>query len=456
MRTDQSRKGSYREVWLLAYPNIISMLLHNLMSIVDTIMIGSVGMAALAGVSLAQLVLSTLFYIYKGMADSVLTFTAQYFGAQQDSKCGEVAWQGLYMGGFIGLLLLLFIPLVKPLFFLMKPADDAIGPGVTYLTIVLIGESIGPLEITLIYFLRGLGDTKTPMRVSLLGNGLNVIGNYFLIFGHGGFPPLGVVGAAISTNLAEFFIVGTLFWIFLSRRIDRQYATRRFVPPDFAEMKRILKIALPVSAQGLLEVGGFTLFSVMIGRMGTAQLALNHIVLRLVVFAFLPAQGMAVAASTLVGQYLGARDEESAERSGRGALHFGVAYMGFLGLLFFFIPQAFLVIFTRDREVLAIGGTLLRLLGVVQAFDGIYWVCGGVLKGAGDTRWIMVVSMIYNWFVFLPLSFLLGMVLEGGIVGAWAGFAFMVVFQGFTFLARFKRGTWKKISLIDLEENVSR
>ena len=441
-------KGGYKEVWLLAYPNIVTMLLHNCMSVIDTLMIAMTGTAALAGVGLAQLVLATLFYLYKGLADGVLTFTAQYTGAQQDARCGAVAWQGLYMGGIATLLILLLIPVVVPLFQLMQPAADAIAPGAAYLRIALIGESLGPLTLTLIYFLRGLGDTKTPMYIGLVGNGLNIVGNYVLIFGHAGLPPLGVVGAALSTTIAEGVVFGLLLWVFLGHRIASRYATRRVVMPTRADMQRLLTLALPLSVQGLLEVGGFTLFSVMIGRMGIVQLALNHIILRLIIFAFLPVQGLAVAASTLVGQYLGAADKLGAAESGRHALHLGVMYMGGLGLLFVCIPQVFLSIFTSDPHVIALGTILLRLVGLVQAGDALYWVCGGVLKGAGDTRWIMITSAVYNWLVFLPLAFLWGVVYEGGIIGAWSSFAVTVLLQGCTFWVRFRRARWQEISLI--------
>jgi MATE family multidrug resistance protein len=448
MRGKTGRQGGHQEVWLLAYPNIVSMVLHNLMSIIDTIMIGMIGTAALAGVGLAQLVLATLFYLYKGMADSLLTFTAQYSGAQRQASCSTIAWQGLYLGGAVGLGMLLLIPLIRPLFGLMSPTHEAMAPGMAYLRIALIGESLGALTIMLAYFLRGLGDTKTPMRIGLLGNGLNVVGNYLLIFGHAGLPRLGVVGAAISTTVAESVVLGLLFWVFLGRRLHRRYATRRLVGLDWAEMRRLLGLALPLSLQGLLEVGGFTLFTVMIGRLGTVQLALNHIVLRLIVFAFLPVQGLAVAASTLVGQYLGAGDGAQAERSGRSALHLGVVYMGALGLLFICMPWAFLSLFTTDATALALGTTLLRLLGWVQVFDALYWVGGGILKGAGDTRWIMAASVVCNWGIFLPLAFVLGIVFDGGIVGAWIGFAVAVCLQGLVFWGRVQRGGWKRLSLV--------
>jgi MATE family multidrug resistance protein len=448
MHRKPRRKGGYKDVWLLAYPTIVTMLLHNCMSVIDTIMIGTVGTAALAGVGLAQLVLATLFYLYKGLADGVLTFTAQYAGARQDTRCGAVAWQGLYLGGVAALSILLLIPLVRPLFWLMRPAAEVVEPGAAYLTVALVGESLGPLTLILIYFLRGLGDTRTPMRISLVGNVLNVIGDYGLIFGHVGLPRLGVVGAALSTTLAEGLVFGLLLWVFLGQRLASRYATRRPVPLAWAALRPLGQMALPLSVQGLLEVSSYTVFTVMIGRLGTVPLALSHIVLRLMVFGFLPVQGLAVAASTMVGQYLGAADKATAVESGRRALHLGVVYMGGLGLLFVCVPQAFLSLFTRDAQVIAMGTVLLRLVGLVQAGDALYWVCSGVLKGAGDTRWIMVTSAVYNWLVFLPLAFLFGVVFDGGLLGAWSGMAIMIVLQGFTFWRRFKRAAWQDVALI--------
>lgn len=438
----------YNDIWQLAYPNIVTMMLHNVMSIIDTIMVSQVSMAALAGVSLAQLVLATLFYLYRGVAEGVLTFSAQYTGAKRDHHCGPVAWQGLYIGVGIGALILLMIPLVQPLFEVMKPSEAAMGPGIAYLRIALIGGSVGALTLILSYFLRGLGDSKTPMRIAVLGNGVNVVGNYLLIFGHAGFPRLGVVGAAISTSIAECLVLVLLLRVFWSAKIDARYATRRWAQAQGQEMRRLAKLAFPLSLQGLFDVGSFTLFTVMIGRMGTAQLALSHIVLRLIVFAFLPVQGLAVAAATLVGQHLGAQQPARAAASGRYAIHLGVVYMGGLGLLFICMPQVLLGLFTRDDQVVGMGVWLLRLLGAIQIFDALYWVCSGVLKGAGDTRWILVVSGIYNWLVFLPLAFVLGVALGWGVFGAWVGFAVMVLLQGGTFWWRFHQGRWQALSIL--------
>lgn len=455
MQRQSFNLGRYAEIWLLAYPTIVAMVLHNFMRIIDTIMIGRVGTAALAGVSLAQLVLATLFYLHKGVADSVLTFTAQYAGADQKMRCGAMAWQGLYLGGGVALLTLLLIPMVTPLFVLMKPAAEAMVPGITYLRVALLGSSVEALTLLLVYFMRGLGDTKTPMRISVLGNVLNIAGNYVLIFGHFGAPRLGVLGAAISTTVSECVVLVLLFTIFLSRRVAAQYGTRRLVPPRWEALRRIGNLAAPIGLQGLLEVGSFTLFTVMIARMGTAQLALSHIVLQLIIFAFLPVQGLSVAVSTLVGKYLGRENAASAEQSGRHALHIGMLYMGGLGLLFLCAPQVCLRLFTRDPEVLAMGTTLLRVAGAVQVFDAMYWVSCGVLKGAGDTRWMMVVGTVYNWLVFLPLAYLFGIVYDGGLLGAWIGFALMVLFQGLTFWGRVKRGGWKALSLLRPEERLS-
>jgi putative MATE family efflux protein len=329
------------------------------------------------------------------------------------------------------------------------------APGMVYLRVALLRSSIEVLTLLLVYFLRGLGETKTPMRISLLGNGLNIIGNYVLIFGPFGAPRLGVLGAAISTTVAECVVLVLLCRVFMSRRITAQYGTRRLVSPRWADMRRIANLGIPLGLQGLLEVGSFTLFTVMIARMGTAQLALSHIVLRLIVFAFLPVQGLAVGVSTLVGRYLGREDTAGAEQSGRHALHIGVLYMGGLGLLFLGAPQLCLRLFTQDPKVLAMGADLLRLAGVVQVFDAMYWVSCGVLKGAGDTRWMMVVGTVYNWLVFLPLAYLFGVIYAGGVLGAWIGFALMILFQGLTFWGRVKRGRWKELSILRPEERLS-
>jgi putative MATE family efflux protein len=296
-------------------------------------------------------------------------------------------------------------------------------------------------------FQRGLGDTRTPLKITVVANLINVAGDYVLIFGKLGFPRLETEGAAIATVFANGVGAFIFFMMFLSRGNARRYDTRAAWRPRLDSMKRLLTVGGPIGLQWFLDMGSFIFFSFMIGRIGTPQLAATEASIRLMSLSFMPVFGVSIAATTLVGQYIGSEEMQYAVKSGRSALKMGFLYTLFIAFMFLVLPDKLVALINSDPEVVRIGTGVLRMAAVFQIFDGLGIVSNGCLRGAGDTRWAMFIGIGYAWCLFLPLAYVGGFLLKGGAIGAWAGATVYIIALGLTFFLRFRSGKWQAIKI---------
>ncbi len=434
--------GSVHRVWLLAYPIILANMSETLLGVVDTYMVGQLGVAEIGAVGLGTM-LAWLFYLpILGLAMGVNTFVAQSYGAGNRKACGYMTWQGLYLALISGAMILLVIPLAPFLFDLAGPSVEVRRLGVTYLQWRLIDGPAFMIAMTVASFFRGIGDTKTPMKVGIAINIINIILNYGLIYGNFGLPRLEVQGSAIGSALAGMLGGGIYLVLFLSRRL-RPYATRTVVGPSRRDFLRLIRVGAPIGLQRFLDIGSFVIFSAVIGRLGNAQLAANQIAIQLMSISYMIGLGIGMAASTLVGQYIGARRLELAERSAYSALKLAMGIMVFIGLVFLVFPEPLITLFNSDPDVIRYGRTGLLYAALFQAFDALAVIFIGALRGAGDTRWSAVAAFIGAWLIFLPMTYLLTFTLGLEFWGAWLSASIYICLLGLACVYRFRQGVWK-------------
>lgn len=443
------RAGSYREVWDLAYPAIITMVSQTVMWTVDSAMVGHVGKTELAAVGLGGLMVWTLYSFFVGVSYSVSTFVAQSFGARQFTQCSKYMWNSIYLGLAAGLCILIIREFNWWTVDLLGPAPDVKVLCVEYAGIRMLSAPFFILQYTFSNFFRGLGDTKTPMKVMILANFVNIVLDYFLIFGNGPFPALGVQGAAWATFAANIVSAVVFVGITFSSRYRKDYQLFRHWRPDKVHIGRLVKIGIPIGIHYVLDMGSFLVFSAYVGRMGTEQLAANQIVIQVLALSFMPCHGFSVAATTLMGQYIGAGHPGLAKKSSYATLRLGLFYSGLIGAIYLLFPEFLVRIFNDDPMVLYFGKRLILIAALFQFFDAIQMICAGALRGAGDTKTPMVLALGGGWFLFLPLGYLFGSVLGWGVVGAWGGAAIYVIFLGSAMFTRLRMGGWKTISLVD-------
>ncbi|HEY5869135.1 MAG TPA: MATE family efflux transporter [Candidatus Tectomicrobia bacterium] len=434
--------GGYREVLNLALPVVVSMLAQTLTAAIEAALLGRFGTVEQGAAGLGGALLWPILLACNCSGMGVQICVAQSIGAQRRLDCGAITWQGVYLTGFAWLPMLSIGLYTLPLVQLIAPSPELIEPTALYLRIMLLGGLPALLNMTMVGFFRGLGDTRTPLVVVLVVEVLNVLLGMCLIFGVAGCPRLGIAGAALATVISRTVGTAVYLWLFIRRgRREGFLAQPRhpFVPHT---CWHLIRVSWPIGVQGALEMSAWTLFTACIARLGVVEAAAHAIAMRVTSLSYMAGYGFCVAATTLVGQYLGAQDRAAARRSMVSCLVLVIALMGSLGLGFFCGRYPLVGVFTHDPAVMTLGARVLLCVALLQVFDGINLIAMGVLRGAGHTRWPMLVGLLLNWGLFVPSAALAIFVWPGGIVAGWTAALGTIVVLGLTMLLRVLRGAW--------------
>ncbi len=443
-----------KSVLILAIPVVARMSLQSIVGLVDTAMVGRIGPAAIAAVGLSNQIVFFLIGIITAFSIGTTTLVAQFIGAERKRKAQEVAIQSLMVTLLLSMAIGLFgyvfsYEITEFLISRMEESDpDVIAYGGIYLRIISLSV---PFFFSLILFngiFQGAGDMKTPLIIMAFTNVYNVVMDYFLIFGIGFFPELGVRGAAIATSSARVFAAIAAFLLLLrGNHYFKISLSRASMHLQFPLIKSILKIGVPAAMEQLIRSSGQTILTILVAGLGTIPLAAHQIAMRGLSLAFMPAFGFGLAATTLVGQNLGAGYFSRAEESGFTANRIAMLAMGILGgTLFIFAPQ-FTRLFIPDEEVVFQSAQVLRIVALTMPFLGSTITLAGALRGAGDTKWVMYITAFGVWGARIALSYVLAFVFNLGLLGAWLGLSADFLIRFFLTLMRFRSGYWKKLAL---------
>jgi MATE family multidrug resistance protein len=444
---DRYPAGSYRQVLVLSLPAVLTMMSQTIMWTVDAAMVGHVGTAELAAVGLGGMLVWTTYSFFIGLTSAVNTFVAQAYGAHEYRRCGLYLWQGLHLALAAAAGLYVMRAFTPQIMSLLGPAPEVRALASSYVQIRMLSVPFFLIYYTYSHFFRGIGDTTTPLKILALANAVNIVADYLLIFGPGPFPALGVDGAAWATSLSNVVAAVLFVAVGFTPAMRRRYGTHTQWRAHGSEVARLMRVGIPIAIHFFLDMGSFLVFSAYISRMGTEPLAANQIAVQILALSFMPAQGFAIAATTLMGQYIGAGKPALAKHATYTTLKVGLYYAGFILLLCLSIPEALVRLFNGNETVVELGRKLIVLAAVFQVFDAIQFISDGGLRGAGDTRIPMMIIVGGAWFVFLPLAYLFGTVLGGGVVGAWAGAMLYVVVIAALMFARLKREGWRHATI---------
>jgi len=441
------RAGGVREVVPLALPVMLTQLSTSLMGVVDSAMVGRIGPTELAAVGFGGIWLWTLFSIFFGTASGIQTFVSQADGAGDAKSCGPWIWQGLYalMPAGIAFAAILAL-LLEPALALLGPSAEMRSLTTAYVETRLIGE-LGFLAVMVINsFYRGLGDTRTPLYITLFANAVNVVLDYGLIFGELGLPKWGVAGAGLATAIAHWSNAVVLLVICQRRAIATRCNTQP-VAASRSQIRRFLWTSAPIGGQWFIGMLSFSAFTTLVARMGDAPMAASQAFLMLLSLSFMQAVGISIATGILVGRYIGAGKPSAAIRTFHSSIVVGAAIALCIAAAFIAVPVPLLRLFTDDQRVLELGRPLLRLGALFQLADAIAIIADGALRGAGDTRWPFAVETAMGWGVLVPLAYYVGIVLDYGLTGAWlASLAHILVLASILAL-RFRSNAWQKIRI---------
>jgi putative MATE family efflux protein len=448
----ETTREIHRAVWQLAWPSVLTMLLQTFNGLLDTLFVGHLPNAAqaLAATGVGGQVIFLLISLAMGVSVGTTALVARFTGAKNHEEAIHAAGQSLTLSLLLGSAfgLVFYVSRGAIAGWMLGSSTDLTAQLCSqFLGIALLATVPNFVLNVLVGAFRGLGDTRTPMLIQVVMIATHISCNWLLIYGHLGFPRLGVRGA--GTALASSIYVGTALYLFaLARYSALGEALRlRNLRPDIAWFRRILRIGIPASVQAVIRTLGMMSFTGLLAHTveAAAGVAAMNIGIRAEAIAFMPGFGYSVAASSLVGQSLGARDPERAERAALAATGQSILVMALMAALFFCAALPLTALFTGDVLVRHLGTQYLRINAFCEPFLALGMVLTGALQGAGDTVRPTYITLFTMWVVRMPVAWLLMFGLHMQTLGAWYSMTVTTILGGLMTLALFRSGKWKQI-----------
>jgi len=449
------REGGYRELLTTAFPLILTTASWSVLQFIDRVFLTWYSPDVLAASMPAGILNFTLTTLFLGTASYSATFVAQYYGAEKFHKIGETLRHGIYIS-LIGSLIIFFIG------FMSEPIFHIIGHGAEiekfeseYFKILCFG-SIGPIVSSVLAgFYSGRGKNKPVMWTNFISLGINTVFDYILIFGKLGFPEMGIKGAAIATVISGAAPILIYGYFIFGPKYNIKYKTLSNFNFNNELFGRMLKFGLPSGVHFFIETAGFTAFLLILGRLGTIELAATNIAFNINTIAFMPMIGIGIAISMLTGQNIGRNRVDIAERFIWQGFHICFAYMGLIALTYFFLPNIYIYPFevnANPAEFIPIkkfAVVLLKFVAVYSIFDTLNLVFASAIKGAGDTRFVMVIGILLSLFLLVIPSYIVLIIMKGDLYDAWLIASIYTSILGFSYLIRFLTGKWKSMKVIE-------
>ena len=423
--------SEFKYNWKLAAPVMLGMLGHTFVSFVDNIMVGQIGTAELAAVSLGNSFMFIAMSIGIGFSTAITPLIAEADSANNFNSAKSTFKHGLFLCTVLGILLYLFVFFAKPLMYLMKQPEQVVELAIPYLD--LVAFSLIPLVIfqALKQFSDGMSMTRYPMYATLLANISNVILNYLLIFGKFGFPELGIVGAAYGTLLSRIIMLIYLWWLLANKDRSRALVTNiKLFVLDKLMLKKLINLATPSAMQMFFEVAIFTSAIWLSGLLGKNPQAANQIALNLSSMTFMVAMGLSVASMVRVGNQKGLQNFKELRRIAFSIFLLGLLLAIFFGAIFFLfhksLPKIYVDLndvknYSDNLEVIEIASQLLFAAAIFQISDTIQVLVLGALRGLQDVKIPTIITFISYWVIGFPVSYFLGKEDVYGSFGIWLG-----------------------------------
>ncbi len=448
-------EGGYRDILTIAIPLIFTTGSWALQNFIDRMLLNWYDTEAMAASMPAGMLNFTIVSLFMGTVSYVSTFVAQYYGSDQNEMMGKVLWQALYISVISGIIIMLIFPFSDSIFTLVGHAGKVKDYESAYFRILCLGAIPLIASSAMSGFFSGIGKTWIILIANFAATAENIIMDYLLIFGNFGFPRMGIEGAAIATALSACVSFAIYAALLFRPSYNETFNTVRGWRLNPRLFRRLIRYGLPNGIQFFLDMLGVTIFLLIIGRLGTDNLAATIIALNVNTFAFMPMIGLGITVSVLVGQYLGMNNPEQAEYCVYSGLHLAIAYMGIIALLYVFTPGLFLYFYAagtdteKFRNIAELAKVLLRFVALYCVFDAMNIIFASAIKGAGDTHFVMKAIIILSIFgLVIPTSAAL-FFLDLGIYTGWTILTVYVMLLGTVFMLRFLGGRWKSMRVID-------
>jgi len=421
---------------------MLSQLGHMMVNVADSVMVGQIGAVPLAGASLANVIFHLLLMFGIGISYAVTPLVAAADGESNTQKSGELLKHSLLINLLTGVILFAIVFISGPILYKLNQPGDVVDMAVPYLNIVTL--SLIPLMLfqTFRQFAEGLSFTKHAMIIVIGSNLINVVLNYILIFGKLGFEPMGLNGAGWASFIARIILAA---WIALYIFYGRQFKPYRigFAIGRYSKLmiSKLLSLGLPAGLQFIFEVGAFGFAVIMIGWIGTEELAAHQIAINLAAISYMMASGLSAAATVRIGNQLGRKDIKRLNIAANTLYVMVIAFMALCALIFitgrYFLPSLYI----QNEEVIEIASSLLIIAGFFQISDGIQVLSLGALRGLEDVKIPSILTFIAYWVLALPMGYLLAFHFGLGARGVWYGLLIGLTIVAIVMYLRFKKLT---------------
>jgi multidrug resistance protein, MATE family len=434
-----------RLVIRLAWPSIVENMLQSVFGVVLMLMIARLGSAAVAGFGAANGLIMVAMSAFFSLSMGSTVLVAHATGAKNRAAARLAAKQSLVLGLVIGLIMtaigMAFAPFLVQA---MGAGPDVVTEGAAFLRTFALGSVFLVTTFVAGGVLRGAGDARTPMLVTFATLIISLIMAYPLTFGWMFVPELGLAGAGLASTIAR--ALGCVVLVALLARPTSAVSIlgRADWKPSMEPLRRLASIGLPSMFEGLFRSAGMLMFTVIVFQLGTAVVAAQQIVQQAAFLSMMPGFGFSMAATALVGQALGARDPARADLASWFSTRACLAWMGLMGVVFFFGAPWIMRAFTSDQEIIDLGIIALRVVALAQPGQAIGIVLSGSLRGAGDTRFPMLTTGLAMWVVRLPVAWFFGITLGWGLGGIYLGWVLDSVVLGLLTWLRYRTGSWKE------------
>jgi len=441
-----------KDITNIAIPMVLSQASETINLFVDRLFLSRLGKLYISGAMSGGLTSFNVMSLFIGIIGFVNAIVAQNDGAGKKRNCARATAQSIRLA-FIGWPLLIFtIPLVKLFFIALGHVPELVEMEMTYFRILIFGSIFGLIRYALAGFFIGLGRTRVVMIANFAGMLVNVPANWILIFGKFGIPALGITGAAIGTVLGSFTIMLILLAVYFSPSYREEFGTGKELGFDKNLSRVLLKFGTPAGIEGLLNVTAFNFFVQLMYSYGPDTAAAVTITFNYDLVAFIPMMGLGFAATTLTGRYVGARNIPGAEKATWLTMAVTWSFASILVLLFVFGARPLVNVFASGLEnggidVAPMAIIMLRMAAIYTLADATQLILAGALRGAGDTRFVMIISIILHW-LFAGVAWYSIKVLKIPPVSMWTIFIIFVMTLGVAMFLRYRFGKWREMSLV--------
>lgn len=449
-----SNENYRKDTLKLTIPVFFELLISSMFGMVDMMMVGNSGPSSIttpsiAAVGITNQVILIGIALAQAMSTGGTAMISRYYGAKEPEKIPQVVkhLQLLMIAIVIIPLLSLNLFFTESVMKFIGAKPEVIDIGINYFKVVIIGFGFQAFNLGIFASMRGAGDTKTPMKINMYLNFLNVIGNYILIFGKLGLPRLGVTGAGISTSLSH--VLGTI--VLLTIILTKSHPIHIDLKEKFKLNKRILSNIARVGGPAAVEQVGFrfgvVLFIKIISGLGTTVYATHQIASNIISLSFSPGQSFGIAASTLVGKSIGEKRLDKADEYIKESNRLALMSSIFFAIVFFFFGPTLTSFYTDDQSVIDTSVNIMRIMALIQPFQASAFAYSGGLRGAGDTVSTLIVTIIGVIVIRLITAFILINIVGMGLEGAWLAMLFDQIVRWIGIVLRYRTGKWKDIKL---------